>query len=144
MASDKSKAIQLMTEYNERNQEYEKSLQVIEEFKALHPEIFDTLEGLEYEAQLLKEKRDNLNEDIKEAMVDEKMKNEEIGKFRFTYVASTIKRNFDSKKFYKKYGPKTKTYQEFVKETPVSDYIKVKELIYKDDIENMSDNNDEQ
>lgn len=139
MASNKSKAIQLMTEYNERNQEYEKALQVIEEFKKLHPEIFDTLEGLEYEAQLLKEKRDNLNENIKDEMLNENIKLEEIGKFRFTYVAPTTKRNFDSKKFYKKYGPKTKTYQEFVKETPVSDYIKVKELVYKDELNDIEE-----
>ena len=70
-------------------------------------------------------------------MLNENIKLEEIGKFRFTYVAPTTKRNFDSKKFYKKYGPKT--YQEFVKETPVSDYIKVKELVYKDELNDIEE-----
>ena len=104
---------------------------VIEEFKKQHQEIFDTLDSLEYEVELIENQQEGLKPDIKDAMVAADMKNEEVNYLKFTYVKSAIKRNFNTKKFYENYSSKTKMYKEYVTETPVSDYIKIKELVYK-------------
>lgn len=131
MKNDKSQAIKLMNEYKDIDIEKTKVLEVIEKFKSEHAEIFDTLESLEYEVELLNEKQNNLIPIIKDNMSSENLKKEEIGRFRFTYVAPTIKRNFNLKKFLENFSPRTKMYKDYVTESSVSDYIKVKELVYK-------------
>ena len=136
MTNKKSEAIKLMNDYKDIENKRIKALLTIEEFKKQHEEIFNTLESLEYEVELLDRDKSDVVPLIKDAMVKENKKKEEIGKFRFTYVAPTIKRNFDSKKFYENYSPKTKMYKEYVTQSNVSDYVKVKELIYKDNNEN--------
>lgn len=124
-------AIKIMKKYKELEDKKKKSLTVIEEFKQQHQEIFDTLDSLEYEVELIEKQQEGLKPDIKDAMVDANMKDKEVNYLKFTYVKSAIKRNFNSKKFYENYSSKTKMYKEYVTETPVSDYIKVKELVYK-------------
>lgn len=124
-------AIKIMKKYKELEDKKKKSLTVIEEFKQQHQEIFDTLDSLEYEVELIEKQQEGLKPDIKDAMVDANMKDKEVNYLKFTYVKSAIKRNFNSKKFYENYSSKTKMYKEYVTETLVSDYIKVKELVYK-------------
>lgn len=132
MANNKEKeAIKIMKDYKELEDKKRKSLMIIEEFKKQHQEIFDTLDSLEYEVELIENQQESLKPDIKDAMVAADMKNEEVNYLKFTYVKSAIKRNFNTKKFYENYSSKTKMYKEYVTETPVSDYIKIKELVYK-------------
>lgn len=132
MANNKEKeAIKIMKDYKELEDKKRKSLMVIEEFKKQHQEIFDTLDSLEYEVKLIEDQQESLKPDIKDAMAAADMKNEEVNYLKFTYVKPAIKRNFNTKKFYENYSSKTKMYKEYVTETPVSDYIKVKELVYK-------------
>ena len=132
MANNKEKeAIKIMKDYKELEDKKRKSLMVIEEFKKQHQKIFDTLDSLEYEVELIKNQQEGLKPNIKDAMVAADMKNKEVNYLKFTYVKPAIKRNFNTKKFYENYSSKTKTYKEYVTETPVSDYIKVKELVYK-------------
>lgn len=132
MANNKEKeAIKIMKDYKELEDKKRKSLMVIEEFKKQHQEIFDTLDSLEYEVELIENQQEGLKPDIKDAMVAADMKNEEVNYLKFTYVKSAIKRNFNTKKFYENYNSKTKMYKEYVTETEVSDYIKIKELVYK-------------
>lgn len=135
MAKKESKAIKLMKEYKDINNERTKALTVIEDFKKQHSDIFDTLESLEYEVELLDEKMKNLVPEIKDNMASEELKKHEEANLRFTYVAPTIKRNFDTKKFYEDYSPKTKMYKTYVTESDVSDYVKIKELVWKDEEE---------
>ena len=129
----KSKATKLMNDYRDIENKRIKALLTIENFKKQYKEVFDTLESLEYEVELLNKNKSDLIPSIKDAMVKENKSKEEIDGFKFVYVAPTIKRSFNSKKFYKNYGPKTKMYKEYVTELSVSDYLKIKEPIYDND-----------
>lgn len=121
-----------MKEYRELENKKSKAKLVIEKFKKQYEEIFDTLELLECEVELIEEDQQKLAINIKDSMNEANVKNKEVGNLKFTYVTETIKRNFNSKKFFNDYSPKTKMYKEYVTESTVSDYVKVKRLENKD------------
>ena len=123
-----------MKKYREANLQREEIERKIEEFKKQYPEVFDTLESLEYEIEKIEEDKKQYVEQIKEQMEKENLSKDIVGKYEFTYVAPTIRRNFNGKKFYETYSPKTKMYKEFINESNVAGYVKIKELVYKDDI----------
>lgn len=95
------------------------------EFEAKYKEIFDQYNLIQENINNINQKQSEVKEELTKAMEHSNEKNIYNDMFKVTFVAATVRENFDKDKFKKKYPV---LFSQFIKKSDVKAYVKIKEL----------------
>ena len=95
------------------------------EFEAKYKEIFDQYNLIQENINNIEQKQSEVKEELTRAMEHSNEKNIHNDMFKVTFVAATVRENFDKDKFKRKYPV---LFNQFIKKSDVKAYVKIKEL----------------
>lgn len=115
----------LLSNYSMAERDIKSIKDKIAMFKMKHLDIFNALEKMESEISELESKKVDIKEELTESMSKSNVGTISNDLFKITFVKSTIRKDFDKKKFQ---AENEDMYSKYLKETEVKAYIRITEV----------------
>lgn len=118
----------ILNRYTEIDLEIQKVRIQQSDFMLAHADIFDKFNQMNAKIEEFKKDQDKVQEELLTKMRETNLPEESNNRFKAKYTAPSIRKNFDTKKFYEDYKENTAMYKKYVGITNVKDSIKISEV----------------